>query len=661
MALSALRRMRRLGCLALVAHLAMELPARAQAPPQDAPQALPPRPDPRTVPRPAERRIKVTSLSIDGATAVSAAQIRAVLGTRVSSWIPWGRKRYFDRAVFETDMKRIEAFYYDRGYPDAQVASFDAKLNDKQDAIALSVTVKEGPPVVLDRIVFENFDELRTPALDALRAQLPLQPGDPLDTALLTATRTMAARALQDRGFPSAEVSAEESRTADKHVTLTLVAAPGPEARYGAVTVSGNRGVGEDVILRTLAFKPGNRFSLASVQLSQRRLYDMGLFQLATVVPQNQEISGGMVPVTVTVAEAKHRQIRLSAGYGSEEHLRGEAQWKRLNFFGGARTATVDGKWSGLERGLRGTFKQPYLFSPKLTLTLSTQAWFTDEPAFQLETNGGRGTVNYDLTRRNAVSGRGADSTIAVSFIAEHETYAVTPDALADLSLRTQLIALGLDPRTGEGRGLLSALAFDYRRSTATNVLDATNGYTVQAHAERAGGWLAGDFTYHEYSVEARHYQRLGNLGVLATRGRLGTIDGVGREEDLVPFFKRYFLGGSNSLRGWGRFEVSPLSGSGLPIGGNSLIEFSTEMRAPLFGKVSGVLFLDGGSVATTAWDVAFEDLRYDVGPGLRYLTPIGPLRMDFAYQLTRIPGLLVDGLPEPRRWRIHFSLGQAF
>ena len=125
------------------------------------------------------------------------------------------------------------------------------------------------------------------------------------------------------------------------------------------------------------------------------------------MTPQTEQVADGLVPVHVTVAEAKHRQIRLSAGYGSEERLRGQAEWKHVNFFGGARTASVEGKWSSLERGLRGSFTQPYLFSPKVSVTFSGQAWFTDEPAFQLDTNGGRATVTYELTQRNPVTGRG--------------------------------------------------------------------------------------------------------------------------------------------------------------------------------------------------------------------------------------------------------------
>jgi outer membrane translocation and assembly module TamA len=127
-----------------------------------------------------------------------------------------------------------------------------------------------------------------------------------------------------------------------------------------------------------------------------------------------------------------------------------------------------------------------------------------------------------------------------------------------------------------------------------------------------------------------------------------------------VPFFRRYFIGGAQSLRGWGRFEVSPLV-NGVTVGGHSVLESSAELRAPVWGNLSAVLFLDAGNVWQNAWNINLGDLRYDVGTGVRYLTPIGPLRADVGYQLNPIPGLLVDGKPESRHFRVHFSIGQAF
>src|SRR5689334_578289 len=268
--------LRRLAVLILCALAVSPAAAQAPDPPTrraPSPQSLPPRPDPKSVARPAQTRIRVTSVTIHGASQLGAGRIKGIIGTQASSWIPWGRKRYFDRKVFDADLGRIEAFYQDRGFPDAKVTAFDAKLNQAQDAIAIDITVSEGQPLHVDRIAFEGFDALSARELRDLRRVLPLRPAAIADRAQITATQTMATRALQDRGYPLALVSTEETREPQQRLTLTMRASPGAMANYGPVTVTGNMSVGDDVILRTLAFKPGNRFSLATIQLSQRRLY----------------------------------------------------------------------------------------------------------------------------------------------------------------------------------------------------------------------------------------------------------------------------------------------------------------------------------------------------------------------------------------------------
>jgi outer membrane protein insertion porin family len=106
---------------------------------------------------------------------------------------------------------------------------------------------------------------------------------------------------------------------------------------------------------------------------------------------------------------------------------------------------------------------------------------------------------------------------------------------------------------------------------------------------------------------------------------------------------------------------VSPITETGLPIGGLSMLEWSSELRMRTSGNLSFVAFLDAGNVWGRSWQFDLGDLRAAVGPGVRYQTPIGPIRADVGYQLTPIDGLVVNGEPEKRHWRIHFSIGQAF
>jgi outer membrane protein assembly factor BamA len=199
----------------------------------------------------------------------------------------------------------------------------------------------------------------------------------------------------------------------------------------------------------------------------------------------------------------------------------------------------------------------------------------------------------------------------------------------------------------------------DGTRNTAGSLLDARGGYLANLHLEHAGGWLGGDFMYTEITGEGRYYLSIANRAVLAVRARAGSIDSSSAEG--VPFYKRYFLGGATTLRGWGRFEVAPLTGEGLPIGGHSFANFSTEIRVPVSRRIGAVLFLDGGNVWANSWDINLNDLWYDVGPGIRINTPVGPFRLDGGYQLKQIEALVVDGEPATRRFRVHFSIGHAF
>ena len=114
-------------------------------------------------------------------------------------------------------------------------------------------------------------------------------------------------------------------------------------------------------------------------------------------------------------------------------------------------------------------------------------------------------------------------------------------------------------------------------------------------------------------------------------------------------------------MRGWGTYELSPLSASGEPVGGASVLAATLEMRSAVFKRLTGVLFVEAGNVWQDPWTMRLGDLRYDAGPGFRVDTPFGRIRMDFGYQLRPLEGLRLGGAPQRSRWRINFGIGEAF
>ena len=600
---------------------------------------------------PAAQMIEVEKLTFVGVESIDESALRRVLATRETPWLPWSDTQYFDRDDFEEDLARIEAFYADRGYPEAEVVSYDVDLDEAENRVSLRVTIAEGEPLRVAEIILEHFDVGGGDVREEVRSQIPLKPGEPLVYQQLVTSGEMAATVLKNRGYPFAQVRIDR-QPRPSGVAVVLRAEPGELSVFGPIEVVGNYSVDDEIIRRQLVFRPGEIFRRSAVRESLRQLYALELFEFANVEIVDADRTSGSVPTRVTVAEGDHRRLEFSVGYGTEEKGRVEAEWRHVNFYGGARTLAAHAKWSWLDRGVEGTFVQPYLFSPSLSLSLQGQAWYADEPAFTALSRGGRTTVTHAA---------GPDATVSGYLTYQFQSSRIQNEALRDPALRDDLIALGLDPTTGVQDGALVALGANAQIARVDSTLDPTAGYLASAGVEAAGGAvLPGEYNYFSGMSELRGYYTPRARVTLAARARYGSIAPYGPPSD-VPFFKRFFLGGASSLRGYGRFEVSPLSGSGLPIGGNSLLESSLEVRTRIWGNVGLVAFVDAGNVWRDAWAFAPGDLLYSAGPGLRYTTPIGPVRLDLAYQLNPLEGLRIDGELQERPWRIHFSIGQAF
>ena len=603
--------------------------------------------------------VKVLSLAFDGTKAFNSDALRRVLATRQSGWLPWSPKHYFDRKEFEADLKRIVAFYSDRGFPDARITGVDVAFNKSKDGVNIKIGVDEGTPVMVEDVRFEGFDVLPADGHAALES-MPLKAGGRRDRDLVRATRDQASRLFRDRGYPQAIVDAgERPGTSATSVIVTYRAEPGPQMAFGPVKVQGLETLLEKNIVRELAFKPGELFDERKVARSQRKLTALELLDVAVVTPRFDAADGNKVPMTITVTEGKPRLLRFGLGYGTEEKARATLNWQHLNFYGGAKQATVDAKWSGIERGIELALIDPYAWRSGLSSRIAATAWRADQLTYESRTLGGSYGLSFQ-TDRTASYGRPPILYRGhVVYAYERIQYGIRPEFLADQSRRDERIALGLDPETGRASGGLARIEIHAERHALDNIPTPRRGTYTSARFEYASPAIGGTYRYFEFGGEGRGFLPVGPA-VLATRLEASTI--VSRQPELVPFSKRYFLGGSVHLRGWSRYEVSPLDAEGRPIGGRSLLDFSTELRLPVRQpSLSVVGFLDGGNVWRGGVTFMPGDLRWAAGVGLRYLTPVGAVRVDLARQLTPISNLVINGVPSRRTWRLHFNLGHTF
>ena len=609
-----------------------------------------------------EGDVRVASVSFDGNRAFSAGQLKTVVATRAGGgWLPWSRKRYFTRNVFDADLERLKMFYADRGYPSLRVTGVAIDFNDDKTAVRLRISLDEGAPIIVEQIAFAGLETAPEEVTERL-ASLPLKAGRPRDRQHVAASRERLTFLLRDHGFAQAAVvSREVPGSAADRVVVTFEATPGAPSTFGAVAIKELSAVRPSLVLRTLTFRPGDPYRESKVTESQARLAALGIFDFAHLGPTERGGSAGepgVVPMLATLTEGKPQRYQIGVGYGTEDGPRGSFQWDHLNFAGDGRRMALDSRYSFRLRGAGLEFIEPYFLSNRLSLNARVGAWWTSESTYTSRTIGAR----FGITFRRMIRGNDlerVEHTWRGGYINESLDYAITPEALADQSQFDELIALGLDPITGSGQGRLAALEFDVERASTDHPFDPRRGHRESLHLLYATPSLGGTFKYNEVLIQEIAYAPLPWRMVLAGRARAGAV--FAASADQMPFSQRYFLGGSSSLRGWGRFQVAPLTTDGLPIGGRAVVELTAEVRAPVRGNMGAVFFVDAGNVWDESTTVRLRDLRVDIGPGLRYRSPVGIIRADFGVQLRRVEGLAIDGEPEKRSWRVHFSIGHTF
>ena len=585
---------------------------------------------------PIDRTLRVRTIRVEGAEEVGASTIKDAMVTSLPPWYKvWSRWRArveLNRELFQNDLRRIEQVLREAGYYDAAV-THDLRLDEEEGTVEVVVTVAEGKPVLVEEVALAAADFTLTPEeKEEIRAELALVPEQPFTQEAYEAAATTLAERWANEGF--AYVKVERSAVVDTaaHAARVRYAIRrGPPAVFGETTIAGLTAVKPALVDRERAYAPGGDYDPRKLAKTQARVFGLRLFRAVNVAPGDLEEEDGVVDVRVDVTEGPPREIRAGVGYGNEDGARGELRWQHYNFLGGGRQLGFRLKGSEIEQTFGAEFRQPYFLAKEQTLIVPLIQSRLDEPGFD--------DLSISLTPRIE---RILTPTLrmAVGLTAEYHDLSDVPDATV---ARLEEF---------EPRGLVFGPIVWLERNTADDLVDPTDGSIVRLTMEQAGGPWQGDYTFARGVLDARRYLPLGGRRVLAGRVRLGAGDGFGASDD-VPMFRRFFAGGIDSTRGYGRHLVGPLNEFEAPVGGRTLAEANLELRLPIWGPIGGVVFFDAGEVRRQPLAFAVDDLQYGTGLGVRYQTPVGPLRLDLGFPLDPPPG-------EPS-WRIHFSIGQAF
>ncbi|GHG94333.1 BamA/TamA family outer membrane protein [Comamonas sp. JC664] len=628
---------------------------------------------------------KVTALDIQGTDQVSEGAIKdRILTTATPFWgfWPFGGPSYFDANAWQADLRRIERYYQAQGYYQAQVVNAEVKP-DGDDKVAIDIQVQEGEPTHIGAIQVTGLDtlpeEVREEHSKYVLDDLPLREGAIFKEEAWEETKTRVQQRLRELAYAEAEVDGEVQVDVDTRKALVrLNTRPGIRYRFGNtfVATDANPQVPPRRIIEqvTGALKKGDWYSETALANAQARVFRMGVFGAVKVNRGAPDRETGTVPVVVDVREAPFRSVRLGGGLGvdaARQEARVVGEWTHRNFGGGLRRFTVRGRLG-------------YAFIPNVL------NWNKDGPVFDVTAEYEQPRFLFrDLRAQNSLTvekgleqaydfwgGRlqtgviwqpHPDFSIFPSY--NLQVYRLTGRVSADA--RVPPIVLGCGAGQEQCNTALSFLELAFTWDRRDDVIEPRDGYYVAFSIQKGGGkLLRGDFNYIRLLPDLRAYRSFGadKRFILAAKVRAGTLNPADGQSSIVT---RFFSGGGTFMRGFNSQRLSPmaalqrtgedLDGDGIPdpvqdqewntvpVGGNSLFETSLEMRYQVSESVMVAAFYDSGLVGVESFASAnrpklFGPQHYHaLGMGLRYLTVVGPIRLDIARRLNIGGGLPVS------------------
>jgi outer membrane protein assembly complex protein YaeT len=577
------------------------------------------------------RAMRLNRIVVLGCKQVPKRLVKAILRQKPTPWYELKPGKHgYDPFWAEEDRARIERYYRSRGFYSVKVSAPEIKVGKSGRGVTVTYRIEEGAPVKVATVAVEFADEHDEDDEKAVAPLVKLKAGDRFDQMAYENTAKAIVTHYQDDAYFKAQVERKAVvSAADGSAAVTYKITKGARYRLRSIAVEGNQQTDESVVRRAVTLEEDRPYYRDRAQEDRRRIQRLPIYRQVRL-EEKADDEDKRIDLTIHVVEAEPQMIKLGVGWGNEEQFRVKAQWQHLNFFGGARQFGVTARWSQLLEREEVSFIQPNLNQPGDYLLLSAFHQIENEKEYRAETVAFVPTWHLILTK----------------YLWAELSYHVESSQLSRV-----VSFKGIKDEDLSKQGLLSALSGRLEWADVDDPIRPTRGARAGIYLEYAGGPFGGDFNYVKALGEARGYWSFGPV-TAALKWELGwaePLDGMVR----IPLFKRFWAGGTGSVRGFNRHQLGPLDRNDEPFGGAKLWDSSLELRFPVWEQFGGVVFFDGGWVWLEDQPYDFGDVMYSAGLGLRYDTPVGPLAFDVGFPLT-------GRSPYPA-YQIHFNIGHTF
>lgn len=556
----------------------------------------------------------------------SASDTLALTGTPPPSLLQLERRA-------EQDLPRFETVFQSQGYYGAIMTY---RIDEEAEPVQAVFEAAPGTQYRLAEVRVEFLQAEPPPAeVVPTPGEIGVVPGAPALAGAIAEGNGKALALLRERGYPTPDI-AKRDVVVDHEtetVAVTYHVVSGARAVYGPVRIEGLVKVKPVVVNARVPWEAGETYDQRDLLALRNRLYDTNLFSTVAVQPDpdaEDADAEGVVPIVVSVTERPSRTINVGLEYKTDEGPGAQFSWEQRNIGGLGHKLTIGASLATQLRNVTSTYRIDRFRRPDQGLTLSGEIAQEDREAYA----GERLLASAMLDRK------------------------VRPSLTLGGGVGLRISQVEQNDEKGSYAFLF--FPFEARLDRSDDLLNPTRGFRARGRIEPYVGGGGGAPLFFKADGEVSHYLRLGRFvtaegeeldnWVLASRLRLSSI--LGAERDDLPADIRLYAGGGGSIRGYAYQMVSPLNEADEPLGGLALGELSVEMRKRLTKNIGLVAFVDGGSVADEALPT-FSTPQWGAGVGLRYFTPLGPLRFDVAAPLNPRE---IDA-----RVQIYISIGQAF
>ena len=577
-----------------------------------------------------QAKVKVQRVEFLGNLNVPADEIKKILQTQEGSLLSFlTGKGTFQKEQFEEDVQRVAFFYNTKGYAEVRVDPPVVMLSRDRRFINISITVHEGPQYTVDKVRVTGDMEGKTE--EELVRKLALKKGNVFNAFDVQKDVQALGDLLKDQGYAFATVGNDtdlhpETRLLD----FTYVLQKGEKARIGRVDIVGNEGTRDWTVRRELRLYEGDLYSESRLRDSEARVKRLGFFETVTVKPR-PGLKPDEVDITVEVKERQTGAFSVGAGFSSVENFLFQAQVSKQNFLGRGQNLRLEATLSSLRRFFVFSFDEPYLFDTDWTFGFSA--------------------YNTDMSQYNFYqASKGLDFTFGRRF-ADYFSLALTYK-LEGVDVRAGgLKGVGDVPVANLDQvGITSSLALTAAFDNRDDRMFPTKGNVSSVSVEWSGSEIGSDFDYMRFNLRTRQYFPIGWGIIGKVAASYGYIFSPRGEQ--LPIFERFQVGGIFTVRGFERASLGPSIPVGssrdpsawpssFKIGGTSQLVLNVEAEFPIFQSIGvrGVVFFDAGNAYDDGqWPNPLK-MRPAAGFGIRWWSPIGPLRFEWGFPLAPLKG----------------------